>query len=156
MKEWYAGLNQREQLSVLILGIAVVLYLLYALAWSPLSSERDELKVQNGNTAQSLQRVDAMVSEIMRLREEGGPSAARRNLTALVNQSTARHSLAVSRQQPNSQGGIQVRLENAAFDDLVAWLDQLENREGVLVTEVAITQTGNSGRVNATVRIAQS
>lgn len=156
MKEWYEGLNQREQVSLLVLGIVLALYLLYALLWSPLADERDELIVQNSNAAQSLQRVDAMVSEIMRLRDEGGPNIARRNLTALVNQSTARHSLEVSRQQPNSRGGIQVRLENAAFDDLVAWLDQLENREGVLVTEVAITQTGNSGRVNATVRIAQT
>ncbi|MEM8563125.1 MAG: type II secretion system protein M [Pseudomonadota bacterium] len=156
MKEWYEGLNQREQVSLLVLGMVLALYLLYALLWSPLADERDELIVQNSNAAQSLQRVDAMVSEIMRLRDEGGPNIARRNLTALVNQSTARHSLEVSRQQPNSRGGIQVRLENAAFDDLVAWLDQLENREGVLVTEVAITQTGNSGRVNATVRIAQT
>ena len=42
------------------------------------------------------------------------------------------------------------------FDDLLAWLDELENREGLLVTEVAITQSGTTGRVNATIRIAQA
>jgi type II secretory pathway component PulM len=64
--------------------------------------------------------------------------------------------LQVSRLQPNSRGDIQVRLENAVFDDLLAWLDDVENREGLLVTEIAITRSGATGRVNATIRIAQA
>ena len=156
MKEWFAGLNQREQLSLVALGFALGLYLLYMLAWAPLAERRDQLIVQNKSAAESLQRVDAMVSEITRLRAGGAASSAQRNLTALVNQSTNRHNLQVSRLQPNSRGDIQVRFENAVFDDLVAWLDQVENREGLLVTEVAITRTGSSGRVNASIRIAQT
>ena len=54
------------------------------------------------------------------------------------------------------RGDIQVRLENAVFDELLAWLDELENREGLLVTEVAITPSAAVGRVNVTVRIAQA
>lgn len=156
MKEWFAGLNQREQLSLVALGFALGLYLLYMLAWAPLADRREELALQNVRVAESLQRVDAMVSEIISLRDEGGASTAQRNLTALVNQSTNRHGLQVSRLQPNSRGDIQVRLENAVFDDLLAWLDQMENREGLLVTEVAITKTKTAGRVNATIRIAQA
>ncbi len=155
MKEWFSGLNQREQLSLVGLGFALGIYLLYMLAWAPLADRREQLAVQNKSVAQSLQRVDAMVSEVMRLREGGGASTARRNLTVLVNQSTSRHGLQVSRLQPNSRGDIQVRLEKAVFDDLLAWLDEVENREGLMVTEVAITQSGTAGRVNATIRIAQ-
>lgn len=156
MKEWFAGLNQREQLSLVALGFALSLYFLYMLAWAPLAEQRNRLTLQNQSTAESLQRVDAMVSEITRLRAGGVASTAQRNLTALVNQSTNRYGLQVSRLQPNSRGDIQVRLENAVFDDLVAWLDEIENREGLLVTEVAITRTGSSGRVNASIRIAQT
>lgn len=156
MKEWFAGLNQREQMSLLLLGFAVGLYLLYTVAWAPLDEKRTQLALQNQGVAQSLQRVDAMVSEITSLREGGGTDAAARNLAALVNQSTGRHGLQVNRLQPNSRGDIQVRLENAAFDDLLAWLDDIENREGLLVTEVAITRSGTAGRVNASIRIAQA
>mgnify|MGYP003630366313 CR=1 FL=1 len=156
MKEWFAGLNQREQLSLVMLGFALGLYLLYMLAWVPLAERRDQLTVQNQATAESLQRVDAMVSEITRLRAGGGAISAQRNLTSLVNQSTNRYNLQVSRLQPNSRGDIQVRLENAIFDDLLAWLDEVENREGLLVTEVAITRAGDSGRVNVSIRIAQT
>jgi general secretion pathway protein M len=156
LKEWFAGLNQREQLSLLLLGFAVGLYLLYMVAWAPLAERRTQLALQNQGVAQSLQRVDAMVSEITSLRAGGGTGTVARNLAALVNQSTGRHGLQVSRLQPNSRGDIQVRLENAAFDDLLAWLDDIENREGLLVTEVAITRSGTAGRVNASIRIAQA
>jgi len=156
LKDWFAGLNQREQMSLLVLGFALGLYLVFMLVWSPLAERRAQLEQQNQGVAQSLQRVDAMVSEIMRLREGGAASTAERNLTALVNESTGRHSLQVSRLQPNTRGDIQVRLENALFDDLLAWLDDVENREGLLVTEVAITPAGSPGRVNVSIRIAQS
>jgi type II secretory pathway component PulM len=156
MKSWFLQLNQREQLSLLVLGLALGLYLLYMLVWSPLDGARDRLAQQNESVATSLQRVDAMVSEITRLRESGARPGARRNLTSLINQSTSALALPVSRLQPNSRGEIQVRLESAAFDDLLTWLYQMEYREGLLVREVSVTQAGSVGRVNATVRIAQA
>lgn len=156
MKAWYEALNQREQLSLLALSLALFLYIVYMVAWSPLAEKRDRLEVQNRAVAGSLQRVDAMVSEIVRLREGGGQTSARRNLTSLINGSTGRHELQVSRLQPNSRGEIQVRLEAAAFDDLLGWLHEIEYSEGLLVREVSITQGGAMGRVNATVRIAQA
>lgn len=156
MKAWFAQLNQREQLSLMILGAALLAYLVYMLLWSPLDRRRDQLAQQNRGVAESLQRVDAMVSEVIMLRDSDARPGQRRNLTSLINQSTARRQLQVSRLQPNSRGEIQVRLESAVFDAVLAWLHELEYREGLLVREVSITQSGASGRVNATVRIAQA
>ncbi len=156
MKNWFLQLNQREQTSLLVLALALGLYLLYQVVWSPLDERRDRLAVQNLGVAASLQRVDTMVSELLQLRDSGTPTTARRNLTSLINQSTTRRELQVNRLQPNSSGEIQVRLESAAFDDLLAWLHDLEYREGLLVREVSITQSGAAGRVNATVRVAQA
>ena len=156
MKAWFAQLNQREQMSVLVLGVAMLLYLLYLFVWSPLDSRRDSLTAQNSSIAGTLQRVDAMVSEVLHLRDSGARAGARRNLTSLINQSTSRMQLQVSRLQPNSRGEIQVRLEDAAFDDVLQWLYEMEYKEGLLVREVSVTQAGTVGRVNATVRIAQA
>lgn len=158
MKNWFLQFNQREQLSLLVLGFALGMYLLYMLVWSPLAGQRDRLEAQNRGVAASLQRVDVMVSEVLQLRAvEGRSSGGRqRNLTSLINQSTARLQLAVTRLQPNSRGEIQVRFESAAFDDLLQWLNEMESREGLLVREASITQAGSSGRVNATVRLAQA
>ena len=97
-----------------------------------------------------------MVSQIMALRDSGASRKQRRNLTTLINRSTAKANLQVSRMQPNSRSEIQVRMEGAAFDDLMGWLYQVEHRESLLVREVSITQAGSAGRVNATIRLAQA
>ena len=65
MKEWFSQLAQREQLSLVVLVGAVLLYLLYSLVWAPLDSRREALIVQNEAVAESRVRVDAMVSQIM-------------------------------------------------------------------------------------------
>ncbi len=156
MKDWFARFDQREQLSLLALAAVVGLYLLYIMLWNPLAGKREDLLEQNIRVAASLERVDALVSEVMHLRETGaGENRPRRNLTALVNQSTSQAGLQVSRLQPNSRGEIQVRLENAVFDDLLTWLQDMEHSRGLLVREVSVTGSGAAGRINATVRIAQ-
>ncbi|MDG1389305.1 MAG: type II secretion system protein M [Halioglobus sp.] len=155
MKQWFMGLTQREQLSLLIMGLAVALYLAFVIFIAPLSQARDRMVVQNRGVAESLQRVEVLVSQILHLRETGNGSSTNRNLTSLVNRSTSSYQLQVNLLQPNSRGELQLRLENAVFDDLIAWLYQVEYKEGLRVLETSITQAGNVGRVNATVRLAQ-
>ncbi len=156
MKEWFAALEQREQASLLVLGLVVVLYLFYMLVWTPLDNRRDELKLQNGAIAESRGRVDAMVSQLLELRKGDSSQGRRRNLTSEINESTGRFELPVMRLQPNSRGEIQVRLESAPFDKVLQWLYEMEFGKGLLVREVSLTQTGTDGFVNVTVRVAQA
>ena len=147
--------NQREQLALLALAIVVPIYLFYMLAWQPLQDSREQLQRQNQAEAEKLQRVDGMVSQYLALQASGQSGKQRRNLTTLINSSTAARGLSVSRLQPNSRGEIQVRLENASFDDLMAWLHRMEYGEALQVGEVSVTPAGDAGRVNATVRLGQ-
>ena len=156
MKELFSQLNQREQLSLLLLSLALLVYLLYILVLSPLESEREQLIAQNSAVIESQGRVDAMVSQLLQLREGGAKTGAKRNLTSVINQSTSRLQLPVMRLQPNSRGEIQVRIENASFNDVLKWLNEMEYTESLLVREVSVTPAASAGRVNITVRIAEA
>jgi general secretion pathway protein M len=156
MKDWFSQLNQREQMSLLVLGVAVSLYLLYLFIWSPLDTRREQLAVQNTAIAESQVRVDAMVSQLLELREGGAQAGAKRNLTSVINESTGRFQLPVIRLQPNSRGEIQVRVENGSFDDVLKWLHEMEYGQSLLVREVSVTPANTAGRVNVTVRIAEA
>ena len=156
MKEWLSQLNQREQLSLLLLGLALLLYLLYTLVLSPLESQQEQLAAQNRAVTESQGRVDAMVSQLLQLRQGGAKAGAKRNLTSVINQSTSRLQLPVMRLQPNSRGEIQVRSENASFNDVLKWLNEMEYTESLLVREVSVTPAASAGRVNITVRIAEA
>jgi general secretion pathway protein M len=156
VKEWFSQLNQREQLSLLLLSLALLVYLLYILVLSPLESEREQLIAQNSAVIESQGRVDAMVSQLLQLREGGAKAGAKRNLTSVINQSTSRLQLPVMRLQPNSRGEIQVRIENASFNDVLKWLNEMEYTESLLVREVSVTPAASAGRINITVRIAEA
>lgn len=157
MRDWFEQLNLREQASVLVLAGVVLLWLVYTLLWSPLDQRREQLRQQNLAVVESLARVDAMVSELQELRASGASRAERgRNLTTLVNRGTQRLSLPVSRLQPGARGDLQVRLENAPFDRLVTWLHELEQREGLLIAELAVTPAGTTGHVNVTLRVSEA
>ena len=156
MKEWFAQLNQREQVSLLVLALALALYLLYMFVWSPLDARREQLALQNTAIAESQVRVDAMVSQLLQLREGGAKTGVQRNLTSVINESTGRFQLPVMRLQPNSRGEIQVRVENASFDDVLKWLHEMEYGKGLLVREASVTPANSAGRVNVTVRIAEA
>jgi general secretion pathway protein M len=155
LKNWFSRFSPTEQLSLLLMSGVVVCYVLYFLAWAPIASKSEAMAVRNHGAAEVLQRVDAMVSEVIRLRNSGQSASQKRNLTSVINQSTRNLGLPVSRLQPNSRGEIQVRLEDAVFDDLLSWLHDMEYNQGLLVREVSITQAGTAGRINASVRIAQ-
>jgi general secretion pathway protein M len=156
MKEWFSRLEQREQMSLLLLGFAFLLYLVYMFVWSPLDSKREQLIVQNGAIAESRARVDAMASQLLQLRKGGAQVSTGGNLTSVINESTGRYKLPVIRLQPNSRGEIQVRLENAPFDNVLQWLHEMEHGKGLLLREVSVTQTGTVGLVNITVRVAEA
>ena len=155
MKDWFLSHNPREQLSLLALAIVIACYVLYSVVWGPVVSKREAMSDRNRTAAEVLQRVDGMVSEVLRLRSNGEDVSSKRNLTSVINRSTSALELPVSRLQPNSRGEIQVRLENAVFNDVLRWLHDMEYEQGLLVREVSITQSGTIGRVNTSVRIAQ-
>ncbi len=154
IRQWFSRFTAREQVSLLVLVATLAVFVAYHLIWSPVGAARDEMVRRNLASAESLQRVSAMVSEIAQRRESGDSGSQGRSITALVNQSSLEQGLTVTRLQPNSRGEVQVRFEAAAFDALMRWLYQLESGEGALVTELSLSESGTPGRVNATVRVA--
>jgi general secretion pathway protein M len=59
----------------------------------------------------------------------------------------------MSRFQPGSSGDVQVRLDNAAFDQVIRWLNDLESTQGVTTRELVIAQGSAAGLVNVSVRL---
>lgn len=153
MKKWFLTRPQNEQISLAVLAGALVVYGLWMGLLSPLQNARDEALAQNVRAAEVKQQVNAMVTEIQRLRGAGA-TQVKANLLTLVNQVSQSQGLPISRMQPSSNGELQVRFESVLFNDVVGFLHQLETVEGVIVREVALTQT-TVGVVSATIRLAQ-
>lgn len=147
-------LSLRDQALLALLAAVVVLYLIYQLAWRPLAAANAQLRQQNETAARTLENVAQLAAQYRQLQQSGARGGqSQGSLTALIDQTVAVNQLQMSRFQPGSSGDVQVRLDNAPFDQVLRWLHQLEAQHGVAVKELAVAPGSDSGLVNVSVRL---
>lgn len=150
---WFRARTPSEQVSLVALSVVGFLYCAIVLIINPIAAARDAAVLGNTRVIESKQRVEMMAAELERLRAGGGATQAP-NLMTLVNRVSQQLALAITRLQPSANGDLQVRFESVAFEDVLAFVYQLESVEGAIVREVTVSQA-QQGRVSATIRFGQ-
>lgn len=143
---------------MLLAGALVLMaYLLFALLWRPLATEVDSLERKNLVAKQSLIAVKSLAQEFSSLQQSATANSggASLNLTRLIDNTVKKNKLTMNRFQPSSSGDVQVRFENAVFNQILAWLHELEVGNGVAVKDLSINPGSASGLVNVSVRLRQ-
>lgn len=162
MKEWFAGLEAREQLIVGIGGALAILILVWALVWMPFERSRQNLANDVELWQQSLAELrvlaatapdDAMANDATPVSDPGVSPVV------VIDQTLRERNLnsAVKRRQP-TPNGIRVEFENVAFDQLVVWLGDLSARHGMSVQAGSLSLSGRAGpgRINASLTLERS
>lgn len=156
MQQWFNNLRRQEQLMLLLGSFVVLAYLLFAVILSPMSASVSSLQQQNEVAAESLVAVKALAKEYTALQKSGaGKTGSKQNLTRLIDTTVKQSQLTMNRFQPSSSGDVQVRFENAVFNDIVAWINILESDHGVMVKDLSISNGAATGLVNVSVRLRQ-
>lgn len=150
---WFRARTPSEQVSLVALSVVGFLYCAIVLIINPIAEARDAAVLGNTRVIESKQRVEMMAAELERLRAGGGNTQAP-NLMTLVNRVSQQLALAITRLQPSANGDLQVRFESVVFEDVLAFVYQLESVEGAIVREVTVSQA-QQGRVSATIRFGQ-
>lgn len=158
MKEWFYGLEGREQIAVIAGTVAVAFAILFFGIWRPLAGGEAAL----GNSVSTWER---SLAELRPLRSALSSASGSRTASAGQNQSlvvivdtTLRDRGlygALQRSQPNGANAIRVEFENVAFDDAVRWLGDLSSRYNLHVQSGNFSSStqGTPGRVNASLTL---
>lgn len=154
MRDWFNAQTQRDQLAIMALAAAVVLYGLLSFALIPASEARSQMAANNTAAIAQLSRVEAKVSQLLDLRENN-ESGQSQNLSSTLSAAAQNAGLTVKRLQPNSRGEVQVRFESVEFDALLQWLQTVEGNEGLRIVDASVSDAGRSGGVNATLRVRE-
>ena len=155
MKAWFMGLAPRERLMVSIAAGVAVLGLTYLLAWAPLASGSARLERAVAEQQALKQWMQRAATEARQLRGSGTAQTPggdpNRSLLAVVDETAKQAKLgpAVKRIEPEGQDLVRVNLEQASFDDVVAWLAQLQQSQGVSVVDASLDRQSAAGQVNA-------
>ena len=142
MKAWFESLAPREQRMVAVGGVLVVVMLVWGLVLAPLSSA----------TASARDRVESKRSLLAYIQSAAGELAGIADVP--VEPDLSGQSL--TRNQPMGEDGIRVRLEDAQFDSLAAWLGDIHARSGMAIESASFDKSQAPGRVNASLVLRQT
>ena len=162
MKDWFEGLEQREQIIVGVGGVIALLILLWALVWMPLDRAHNDARANLERWQDALADLRVVAANL----GAGGPvSATSRPVSSsdspvvIVDRTLREHALnnTARRQQP-TPNGVRVEFENVAFDQLVVWLGDLNSRYAMEVQagSLSIASRSGPGRINASLTLERA
>ncbi len=153
IKNWYAGLNQREKTMVLALAIASLLLLLTLLVVTPLKRYQANLKADR----------DAIASQVGSLKQQvavlqgGSRPVSKQPLNQLVNQTASQFGLKLSNIQERKRNQeIILRLDDVEFDNLIRWVSDLEQAKGLFIENIRVSNTDAIGKVDVSLKVLKT
>lgn len=152
VQQWLDKLAPRERWMVMAGGLFALAALIFALGIRPIYQARDAAMERVKEQRQLLTDIEQVAR---RFGPQSGPSAqtpvSGESVIVLVDRSTRERGLNsyLKRNQPEGNGGVRLRLENAPFDDLLLWLSDLQSRQGLAAVSATFDPAGDPGRVNA-------
>ncbi len=153
--QYFYQRQRHEQWLLLSVAMLLFIYLLYLLAWQPVSQAKHTQTINHHLALEKRVAVQHLANEYQQL--EGSQVNHRpntgENLTQTIDRSIAKHQLVMTRFQPSSSGDVQIRFDNALFNHLIAWLYDIETNDAIGVKEVSIRPSTHSGYVDASIRL---
>ena len=74
-------------------------------------------------------------------------------MTSIINNTTRKFNLAVSRRDSKSPNEMQVWFDNVSFDDFLRWVEEVESKHGVSVATVNVRSRENNGITSINVKL---
>ncbi len=156
MKAWLEGLEARERLILLVGSVFTFAALVYMLVWEPLNTRSEQLREDLISTNETIEELIRFEGRIAPPTAGNTGASGNRALVLLISQTVTQFSLNDALQSSKPSGNdstVTVRFENAGFDSLVAWLEELRNSHGLDIRSASFRQSGLSGRVNSTLTL---
>lgn len=146
IKTWWHGLNLREQKLVLVMGSAILVFLLYSFLWQPLNENLAKTQKKLASRQALLTWVTDNTARYQSVKSSGNNKNRGGSLSSIINRTANQQQLSITRMQPQGET-LQVWLDSAPFTQLLFWLENLANNEGLQVQAIDLTQSYKPGEV---------
>jgi type II secretory pathway component PulM len=147
IKEWFYGLQPRERWILAGGALAFVVIVLWGFILRPLNAEMARLET-------AVDAKQRLLIDVARIEGEQPSSVASnrqgagQTLAVLVENTAVSHGLNPPRTRANGPSGVDVTIQSASFDALMAWLAVLHGTYGVDVETASFTTAREPGLVN--------
>lgn len=146
MKEWWQGLNKREQQLVASLTIVVAIFLFFTVIWQPLNDNITKSRAKVAKQQQLALWVEQKTAQLQQLKRNGSNAKTSGSLSSVVNRTAKRQAISIARMQPKGEE-LQVWIDDVPFNDFLTWLELLTTKEGIRIEAVDIAAGSDQGTV---------
>ena len=158
MNAWWAGLAPRERIILMIGSIMLLLIIFWLMVLEPIADRRAGLRAEVVALSSDYQFMQQHAVEVRRRagmqRNNNTAAAGAGSVLTLVEVSANAAGIksVMDRVQPEGQGA-RLWFEQVGFDQLLAWLSELEQRQGLAVSQIAVDAGSQPGMVAARILV---
>ena len=154
----FSRLNDREQFSVILSLVFVLVVVVYLLFWKPIFQELDDYRYKVDSSYDEFIWMSGAASvweqykkKQQTVRKAGLPKG--KSLLGVVDSSAKRYKLknTLRRIEPDGNDGVKLTFEEGSFDVLIKWLGMMEKKYGVVIARINVSRQEKPGVVNARV-----
>jgi len=152
-KQWFLDQSPRDQMMLSVGGVAVLLYILIFMILFPMQNDLERSERRNAVSLQEQEEVRQLAGQVL-ARQQTGQEVGSQNLTSLLNDSTRQFGLTMENVQPSGNSA-RVRLGASDFNKVLSWLNEMENKHGLQISDLTITADRSPGVVQVNLQLAQ-
>lgn len=156
IKKLLADMQPRERQLVITAAALLVLFIAYLVLWQPYGGQRVQaLKDSVAEQRSTLAWMQQAAVRVQQLRGSSVPAAGGQSLMTVVDQTAKKNELsaAMKRIEPAGERSVRVWIEQAPFDTLANWLEELNRQHSVHVQLITLDREAGPGRVNARITL---
>ena len=145
LENYWQNLKPNEQLLIKCAGAIFTVFVIVMLIIRPLNAKIEKAEktlVQQQELAQYVKQSAAKIRA-----SQGGASIASGSLSQIINMSSRRANIKISKMQPKDDT-LRLTIENVEFNKLIPWVESLVEKSGLTVTAIDINRAGEPGMVN--------
>ncbi|MRJ44777.1 type II secretion system protein M [Idiomarina loihiensis] len=146
-KQRWQQFNQREQSLLAVLAGVLFIAFLYFVIWQPSSQAVANAERQLAAQQQQYQWVQQAIARYKKLEESSSEQqSASASVSQRINRAAAAQDIQIARLQPQGQEYL-LSVDEVAFSDLLSFLAELEQRQGLSLKAVDIAKLNTPGQV---------
>lgn len=134
-------LKEQDQLILIAAGLLVIL--LNALFWMPISAQNTQLRSQLEEQQGDLQKIQ---SNLERMKGQAAVGVGEGDIVSQVNALARKHDLTIDYFQPSGSGGATISINAADNKNLMPWLLDLE-QSGLTLQRVTLSGSSVAGKL---------
>lgn len=149
---WYSSLTLRDRNLFVVTITLLTITLFYLLIWEPAHQGRDQQQQKLKSQQDTYAWMQSAADEVKSFKGAGTRKAPSNQPITLVLENSAKISglkQHINKIESSGKNGARVKIDSASFDQLLVWLNTLEQQHGVTITTASIDRNDTAGTVSA-------